>query len=149
MLVILKENVENLGRVGDVVRVTDGYARNFLIPRKLVATADGANVAAVEHQKAMLNKKRAAQKASAEELAAKLGAFTCKITRKVGEKDKLFGSVTAGDVTDALIAAGFEIEKRQVLMNDHFKALGTYSVGIKILPEVTATVKVTVAKEGA
>lgn len=148
MLVILKENVENLGRVGDVVRVSDGYARNFLLPKKLVGVADEGNMAAIEHQKAILSKKREAQKATAEELAAKLSKFTCKITRKTGDKDKLFGSVSAGDVFDSLKASGFDIEKRQILMTDAFRALGTYTVQIKILPDVTSTIQVVVAKEG-
>lgn len=149
MLVILKENVENLGRIGDVVTVANGYARNFLIPNKKVAPADAANLTAIEHQKKMLEKKRAAEKMSAEELAKKIAAFTCNISRKTGEKDKLFGSVTTGDIADALKAGGIEIEKRAIHMRDAIKALGVHNVEIKLLPEVTATLKVWVVKETA
>lgn len=149
MLVILKENVENLGRIGDVVKVADGYARNFLIPRKKVVPANENNVAAIEHQKKLLEKKRAAEKGSAEELSKKIEAFTCNISRKVGEKDKLFGSVTTGDIVDALKAGGIEVEKRSIHIREPIKALGVHSVEVKLLPEVIATLKVWVVKEGA
>src|SRR5689334_5944412 len=101
MVVILRENVENLGRIGDVVKVTDGYARNFLLPRNLVVAADEKNLATIEHHKRMLEKKRAAQMATAKEAATKLEAYSCTISRKVGENDKLFGSVTSVDIADA------------------------------------------------
>src|ERR1700733_8178123 len=105
MLVILRENVENLGRIGDVVKVSDGYARNFLLPQNLVVAADEGNVAQIEHHKRSLEKRRLAEKSASEELAKKLGEFSCTITRKVGENDRLFGSVTVGDIADALIKA--------------------------------------------
>lgn len=149
MLVVLKENVENLGRIGEVVKVADGYARNFLIPNKLVAPANENNMAAIEHQKKMLDKKRSAEKLSAEELAKKVAAFTCNISRKTGEKDKLFGSVTTSDIADALKAGGIEIEKRAIHMKDAIKTLGVHNVEIKLLPEVTANLKVWVVKEGS
>ncbi len=149
MLVVLKENVENLGRIGDVVKVSDGYARNFLIPGKKVAPANENNLAAIEHQKKMLEKKRAAEKGNADELAKKIAGFTCNISRKTGEKDKLFGSVTTGDIADALKAGGIEVEKRAIHMKEPIKALGVHTVEIKLLPEVTSTLKVWVIKEGA
>ncbi len=149
MLVVLKENVENLGRIGEVVRVSDGYARNFLIPQKKVAPANENNLAAIEHQKKMLEKKRAAEKSTAEEIAKKIASFTCNISRKVGEKDKLFGSVTAGDIADALKAGGIIVEKRSIIMKDAIKALGVHTVEIKLLPEVSSPLKVWVVKEGA
>ena len=149
MLVVLKENVENLGRIGEVVKVANGYARNFLIPNKLVAPANENNVAQIEHQKKLLEKKRSAEKLSAEELAKKVASFTCNISRKTGEKDKLFGSVTTTDIADALKAGGIEIEKRAIHMKDPIKALGVHTVEIKLLPEVTANLKVWVVKEGA
>jgi large subunit ribosomal protein L9 len=149
MLVILKENVENLGRIGDVVKVSDGYARNFLIPNKKVVAANENNLTAIEHQKKMLEKKRAAEKGSAEEIAKKIAGFTCNISRKVGEKDKLFGSVTTGDIADSLKAGGIEVEKRSIHIKEPIKALGVHSVEIKLLPEVTAQLKVWVVKEGA
>lgn len=149
MLVILKENVENLGRIGDVVKVADGYARNFLIPNKKVVAANENNLSAIEHQKKMLEKKRAAEKQSAEEISKKIAAFTCNISRKVGEKDKLFGSVTANDIADALQAGGISIEKRLIHIKDPIKALGVHTVEIKLLPEVVTNLKVWVVKEEA
>src|SRR4051794_11327394 len=98
MLVILRENVENLGGIGDVVKVSDGYARNYLLPRSLVVAADEGNMAAVEHHKRTLEKKRLAQRANSVELAKKLESVSCTIARKVGEHDKLFGSVTVADI---------------------------------------------------
>src|SRR4051812_48132209 len=102
MLVILRENVSNLGRIGDLVKVSDGYARNFLLPRNLVVAADEGNVAAIEHHKRSLEKKRQAQKVEAEGVAKRLADTSCTIARKVGEQDKLYGSVTTGDIADAL-----------------------------------------------
>lgn len=147
MLVILRENIENLGRTGDVVNVSDGYARNFLLPRHLVIAAEESNVKALEHNKRTLEKKRQLQKANAEELAKKIGEFTCTIARKVGEHDKLFGSVSAGDVADCLKKAGIAIDKRAIQLPTHIKALGVHPVTVKLEPEVSATVKVWVVKE--
>jgi large subunit ribosomal protein L9 len=148
MLVLLKENVKDLGRVGDVVKVTEGYARNFLIPRKLVVAADANNLAQVAHQKKVLEKKRSAAKASAEEIAAKIAGTSITLSRKVAEKDHLFGSVAAQDIVEALAAQGIEIEKRAVQM-EPIKNLGTYTVSIKVLTDVATSLKVTVTQEGA
>jgi large subunit ribosomal protein L9 len=147
MLVVLRENVSNLGRIGDVVTVTDGYARNFLLPRNLVVAADAKNVAAIEHHKKTLEKKRVAQKGAATELAKKLGDFSCTISRKVGEHDKLFGSVTSGDVAEALKKAGYTIEKHDIQMATPIKSLGVHPVEIRIETDVMATVKVWVVKD--
>ena len=149
MLVVLKENVENLGRIGDVVKVSGGYARNFLIPGKKVVPANEDNIAQIEHQKKLLEKKRALEKSSAEEIVKKISAFTCNISRKVGEKDKLFGSVTTGDIADALKAGGIDVEKRSIHLKDPIKALGVHTVEVRLLPEVSANLKVWVVKEGA
>jgi large subunit ribosomal protein L9 len=131
------------------VKVADGYARNFLIPNKKVVAANQNNLSAIEHQKKMLEKKRAAEKQSAEEISKKIAAFTCNISRKVGEKDKLFGSVTANDIADALQAGGISIEKRLIHIKDPIKALGVHTVEIKLLPEVVTNLKVWVVKEEA
>jgi large subunit ribosomal protein L9 len=147
MLVILRENVENLGRTGDVVKVSDGYARNYLLPRSLVVSADEKNVAAIEHHKRMLEKKRQEQKASAQGLAKKLEEFSCTIVRKVGENDRLFGSVSASDIADAMKKAGYPVEKRSIQMDNAIKALGVHTVTVKLEPEVAASVKVWVVKE--
>ena len=147
MLVILRENVENLGRTGDVVKVSDGYARNYLLPHNLVLPADEANVAAIEHNKRTLEKKRLAQKGAATELSAKLEQFQCTLSRKVGENDKLFGSVTSSDIADALKKAGFSVEKRMIEIEHAIKSLGVHAVSVKLEPEVTAAMKVWVVKE--
>jgi large subunit ribosomal protein L9 len=147
MLVVLRENVANLGRIGDVINVTEGYARNFLLPRNLVVAADEKNIAAVEHHKKTLEKKRLAQRASHEELAKKLADFSCTIARKVGEHDKLFGSVTTGDIADAFKKAGYPIEKTDVQLLSPIKALGVHPVEIKLDADVITTVKVWVVKE--
>jgi large subunit ribosomal protein L9 len=147
MLVVLRENIENLGTIGDVVKVSDGYARNFLLPRKLVVAADEGNIAAIEHHKKSLEKKRLALTASAKEIAKKLADFSCNISRKVGENDKLFGSVSTGDIADALKAGGFAVDKRSIVIDSAIKSLGVHPVTVKLGPEVTATVKVWVVKE--
>lgn len=147
MLVILRENVENLGRTGDVINVKDGYARNFLLPRNLCVAADEKNVAMIEHHKKQLEKKRAAQKATAQEMAKKLGEFSVNIKRKVGENDKLFGSVSNADVAEVLKAAGFQIEKRWIHIEHPIKTLGVHPVTVKLESDVEATVKVWVVKE--
>ncbi len=147
MQVILRENVENLGRVGDIVKVSDGYARNYLIPRNLVFMADEGNVRAIEHQKKLLEKRAQEAKQGAQEQAKALSQVAVTILRKVGENDQLFGSVTAGDIVEALAAAGHQVERRFVQIADPIKALGTFSVIVRLLPDVTATIKVNVAKE--
>jgi large subunit ribosomal protein L9 len=147
MLVLLRENIENLGRIGDVVKVTDGYARNFLLPRKLVIAADERNVQAVEHHKKSLEKKRLAQLAVSQEAAKKLADFSCTLTRKVGEHDKLFGSVTTADIAMALKAGGFSIDKRSIILDNPIKTLGVHPVTVRLEPEVSATVKVWIVKE--
>jgi len=147
MLVILKENVENLGRIGDVVKVSSGYARNFLLPRNLVAIADEKNLAQVEHQKRMLEKKRSALKATAEEAAKKLEAFSCNILRKVGENDKIFGSVTNGDIADELKKAGFDVERRMIILGHAIRTVGVHKVSVKLMPEVEVELKVWVVAD--
>lgn len=147
MLVILRENVKNLGSIGDVVKVTDGYARNFLLPRGLVVAAEENNVAIIEHHKKALEKKRLAQSAVSNELAKKLSEFSVNIARKVGEHDKLFGSVTTSDIADALKAGGYSIDKRDIKLEGGLKTLGVHPVTISLPQGVEATVKVWVVKE--
>lgn len=148
MLVVLRENVENLGRIGEVVKVSDGYARNFLLPHNLVVAASEKNIAAIEHHKKLLEKKRQAQMATAREVAKKLEEYSCTITRRVGENDKLFGSVTPSDIAEVLIKAGFVVEKRTIQLEHPIKSLGVHPVTVKLEPEVSATLKVWVVKEG-
>jgi len=147
MLVILRENVENLGLIGDVVKVPDGYARNFLLPRKLVMQADENNVAQIEQQKKALEKRRLAVKAASQELATKLTEVSVTIHRKVGEHDKLFGSVSAGDIAEELKKAGYTVERRKVHIEHPIKTLGVHPVSVKLDTDIVATVKVWVVKE--
>lgn len=147
MLVILRENVSNLGRIGDVVKVADGYARNYLLPRNMVVAADENNIAVIEHHKRALEKKRLAHKSAAEELAKKLSDYSCTLARKVGDQDKLFGSVTTGDISDALKSAGFTVEKGSIQLAQPIKSLGVHPVTVRLDTDVSATVKVWVVKE--
>lgn len=147
MLVILRENIESLGQIGDVVRVKDGHARNFLLPRKLVIPADENNVALLEHHRKSLEKKRMAIKGNFEEISAKLGAHQCTLSRKVGKNDKLFGSVNAGDIYEELKKAGFVLDRAAIQMKESIKTLGVHPVSVRLHPEVTATVKVWVVKD--
>lgn len=147
MLVILRENVENLGRIGDVVNVSEGFARNFLLPRKLVMAADEGNKKMIENQKKVLEKKRAASRSASEEMAKKYADQTVTIKRKVGEKDKLFGSVSSTDIVQAMKDAGHKIEKRMVSLEHPIKSLGVHPVTLKIDQDVTAQIKVWVVKE--
>ena len=144
---ILKENVEHLGQIGDVVRVSNGYARNFLLPRNLVVVADQKNIAELEHHKRILGARRAKQKGAAEEVATKLADISCTITRKAGKNDKLFGSVTSADIAAELEKSGFEIKKSSIKLAEPIKELGVKEVEVRIQPDVIATVKVWVAKE--
>jgi large subunit ribosomal protein L9 len=139
--------VENLGLIGDVVKVPDGYARNFLLPRKLVVEADENNIVQIEHHKKALEKRRLAQKAVAQELATKLAEVSVTITRKVGENDKLFGSVSAGDIAEELKKQGYTVERRKVHIEHPIKTLGVHPVNIKLDNDVQASVKVWVVKE--
>lgn len=147
MQVILKENISNLGRIGDIVKVSDGYARNYLLPRNLVVQADPKNVTQLEHHKKILEKKRQAQKADAEEIAKKLTSYSCTITKKVGENDKLFGSVTTSEISNSLKKGGFEIPKSTIILDSPIKALGVHTVTVKLENDVTANLKIWVVKE--
>lgn len=147
MMVILRENVVNLGHVGDLVKVSEGYARNFLLPRKLVVAATKKNVEEIEHHKRLLAKKREAQKQAATEVSKKLSQVTVTIARKVGEQDKLFGSVSNGDIAELLNKQGHTVDKRMVVLDAPIKTLGNHTVTIRLESEVTASVKVVVVKE--
>ena len=147
MEVILKEDVANLGHRGDVVKVADGYGRNFLLPRKLALQATLANKAVIEQMKASAARRSASEKAQAEELVTKLEPLVLTFTRKSGENGHLFGSVTSTDIATELEAKGFEIDRRKIQLNEPLKALGNFEVPIKLHREVTARVKVKVLGE--
>ena len=147
MEVILKEDVPKLGSRGDVVKVAEGYGRNYLLPRKLAIEATGGNRAVIEQMKAAALRRSARDQADAEGLAQQMKELTLTFRRKVGEKDHLFGSVTSGDVADALEAKGFTVDRRKIHLDDPIKALGEFQVAIRLHKQVTATVQVVVEKE--
>ena len=148
MEVILKEDVEKLGHRGDIVKVAEGFGRNFLLPRKLAIEASRANKAVIEQMKAAAVRKTAKEKTGAEALAQQLNEVQLTFERKTGEKDHLFGSVTSSDIATALEAKGFKIDRRKVHLDDPLKSLGEFHVPVKLHREVTAHVKVTVNREG-
>jgi large subunit ribosomal protein L9 len=149
MEVILKEDVANLGNRGEVVKVADGYGRNFLLPRKLAMQATDANKAVIEQMKAAAARRSATERAQAQELVAKLEPVMLSFTRKSGESGHLFGSVTAADIAAGLEAQGFEVDRRKIQLSEPFKSVGDYRVAIRLHREVTAHVKVKVEAESA
>ncbi|MBI3809731.1 MAG: 50S ribosomal protein L9 [Nitrospirae bacterium] len=149
MKVILREDVQGVGNIGDVLEVARGYARNYLLPRNKAVEATGRNLKAVDHAKRMITEKAKKEKAEVEEYAKKVSATAVTITAQVGKDDKLFGSVTTKDIAEALAAKGIEVDKRKIHLDHPIKELGTVSVSIKLHAQVTATVSVTVAKAEA
>jgi len=147
MEVILKEDVANVGFRGEVVKVADGYARNYLLPRKLAMQATAANKAVIEQMKASAARRSATEKTQAEELSAKLEPVVLSFTRKAGEHGHLFGSVTSADIAAALAAQGFEVDRRKIQLGDAIKGLGDFKVAIRLHREVTARVTVKVEAE--
>ncbi|MBK7858692.1 MAG: 50S ribosomal protein L9 [Archangiaceae bacterium] len=147
MKLILREDVYNLGKSGEVVTVKDGYARNYLLPRNLAMLASAANVHQLEHEKKVIELRVQKMKGAAEEQSKKLGAVALKITRKVGDQDKLFGSVTALDVAEALAKAGHKIERRLIHLPEPIKAVGTYDIELHLHRDVVTKIKVEVAGE--
>ena len=147
MEVILKEDVPTLGSRGDVVKVADGYGRNYLQPRKLAIEATRSNRAVIEQMKQAAIRRAANDKADAEAQSKLLEAVSLSFTRKAGEKDQLFGSVTSGDIAAALEAKGFAIDRRKIHLDEPLKHIGEFKVPIRLYKGVDATVKVTVDKE--
>ncbi len=147
MQIILQEDIDKLGHRGDVVTVKPGYARNYLLPRKLAVEATAGNLKAIERIRASLAKKTATELDAALQQAELLNVVALKFTRKTGENDQMFGSVTAADISDALAAQGFKIDKRQVQLAEPIRIIGESQVTIKVFRDVTAQVKVTVEKE--
>jgi large subunit ribosomal protein L9 len=147
MEVILKEDVEKLGHRGDVVKVADGYGRNYLLPGKLAIEATAANKAVIEQMKGSAIRKTAKEKASAQELAKQMDQVELRFERKVGENDHLFGSVTSGDIAHALELAGYPVDRRKISLEDPLKSLGEFHVPVKLHREVTSHVKVLVVAD--
>jgi large subunit ribosomal protein L9 len=147
MDIILREDVENLGARGQVVKVAPGYARNFLLPRRLAVAATDSNKKIVEQERQAHLRKEAVLKTESEDLSKLLGAATITITRKAGENGQLFGSVTAGDIADALAAQKFTIDRRKIQLDEAIRALGDYKVPVRLHREVTTEVNVSVVAE--
>ena len=148
MEVILKEDVPKLGNRGEVVRVAEGYGRNYLLPRKLAIRADAASKGVIEQMKAAAVRRSAREKGEAEQLAKQFDGVKLTFHRKTGERDQLFGSVTAADVAQALEKQGLNVDRRKIHLNEPLKSLGEYTVPIRLHREVTAPVQVVVLKEG-
>jgi len=149
MEVILRDHVDNLGRRGEVVKVADGYARNYLLPRKLALLATAGNKKQIERERAKFDAKEADERKVVEAQAARLANVEVVIARRVGDTEALYGSVTTSDIADALAAKGFDIDRRKLVLADPIKKIGETDVPVKLHRDVTATVKVKVVPEGA
>jgi large subunit ribosomal protein L9 len=147
MKVILTEDVAHRGAAGDMLKVKDGYARNFLIPNGMAIVATTENVKQLEHQKRQVQAKLNKLKKESEGVARKIESISCTIARAAGEEDKLFGSVTSADIYASLKNEGIEVDKKKILLDEPIKSLGIFTVPIKIHSEITANLKVWVVKE--
>jgi large subunit ribosomal protein L9 len=147
MEIILRETIDKVGRAGQIVKVADGYARNFLLPRKLAYVATPGNLKVIESERQALLRKEARQKEDAEKLQQMLDSVEIIIRRKVGEQNALYGSVTNSDIADELEKKGYTIEKRKIHMDDHIKTVGEFSIPIRLFKDVTAHVKLKVEPE--
>ena len=147
MKLILREDVENLGKIGEIVDVVGGYGRNYLLPRGLAVKASSKNVKEQEHQKKLIQARVDRQKKDAQELAGSLDSVSCTITRKTGEEEKLYGSVTSRDIEEALREEGVSIDRKRIVLEEPIKKLGVYTVPVKLHTDVTGSIKVWVVKE--
>ena len=147
MEVILREHVEHLGRRGDIVKVAEGYARNYLLPRKLALAVNEGNKRQIERERKNAEARELEEKTQADAFAARLAELEIAIPRRVGENDTLYGSVTTVDIASALATKGFEVDRRKIVLAEPLKALGQVTVPIKIHRDVTAQVKVSVVPE--
>src|SRR2546423_13223540 len=147
MEVILKEDVVKLGSRGDVVKVAEGYGRNFLLPRKLAIQASAGNKKVIEQMRAAAVRRSAKEKAQAEELSKQFDGLSLSFARRSGEQDQLFGSVTSGDLADAMEKKGFNIDRRKIQLHEPLKSLGEFTVPVKLHRDVTAHLKVVIEKE--
>jgi large subunit ribosomal protein L9 len=147
MEVILKEDVAKLGSRGDVVKVAEGYGRNYLLPHKLAIEATTGNKAVIDQMKAASLRRSAKEKSQAEELAKQFEGASVSFTRRAGENDQLFGSVTSSDIADALEKKGFNVDRRKIQLHEPLKSLGEFSIPLKLHKDVTTHLKVTIEKE--
>jgi len=149
MEVILRDHVEKLGKRGEIVKVSDGYARNYLLPRKLALPATEGNKKHVARERKIMETREAEEKSQAEAIASRLSTIDITIARRVGETEQLYGSVTASDIAEFLQTKGFEIDRRKLILPEPIKTIGEHDVPLKLHREVTAPLKVKVVKEGA
>ncbi len=149
MEIILRDHVDNLGRRGEIVKVADGYARNFLLPRKLALPATDANKKWIERERKIAESRDHEERSAAEAVSARLSALELTISKKVGENDQLYGSVTNADIAELLAKKGFEVDRRKLILPEPLKAIGDHTVPLKLHREVTVPLKVHVVKEGA
>jgi large subunit ribosomal protein L9 len=149
MEVILREHVDHVGKRGDIVKVADGYARNYLLPRKLALLATEGNKKHVERERKIMETREADEKGQAQAMGARLTAIDITIARRVGDTEQLYGSVTAADITDYLKGKGFEVDRRKLILPEAIKSIGEHDVPLKLHREVTVPLKVKVVKEGA
>ena len=147
MKVILTKDLENVGKAGALVDVKPGFGRNYLLPRQLAMPATAKNIRQLEHEKSGILARAARQRTSMDAMAKKISAIQLKFTRKVGEQDKLFGSVTSKDVHDRLVEQGYEIDRKQIHLPEPLKELGTHEVVVKLHSDVSAKLKVTISPE--
>jgi large subunit ribosomal protein L9 len=147
MKVILTKDLDNLGRAGALVEVKPGYGRNYLLPRNLAVLATAKNIRQLEHQKAGILSRAAKEKQNMSAMAQKLSAIEVKLSRKVGEQNKLFGSVTSKDIHELLVNQGYELQRKQIHLPEPLKEVGTHEVEVKLHAEVSAKIKVTIAPE--
>jgi large subunit ribosomal protein L9 len=147
MEVILREDVDKLGDRGDIVKVADGYARNFLLPKRMAVAATEANKKIVEQERQAHLRREATERGEAQDLAKLLDGVTVTIAQKAGEMDQLFGSVTVKDIVEALEAQNFTIERRKIHLDEPIKQLGEHPVAVKLFRDVTAEIKVNVVRE--
>jgi large subunit ribosomal protein L9 len=148
MEVILREHIDNLGNRGEIVKVADGYARNYLLPRKLALTVTEGNRKQIERERGKFEAKEQEEKRIADAVVERMANLEIEIARKVGETEALYGSVTSGDIAEALAKRGFDIDKRKLHLPEPIKKLGAFDVPLKLHREVTTQVKVKVVAEG-
>lgn len=147
MEIILRDHVDHVGKRGDVVKVADGYARNYLLPRKLALPATEANKNWIARERKISESREGEERVAAEALAERLVALELQIARKVGDNDTMYGSVTNGDLADLIKEKGFDLDRRKILLPDPLRALGEVFVPVKLHRDVTAQLKVTIVKE--
>jgi large subunit ribosomal protein L9 len=149
MEVILRQHVDNLGKRGEIVKVAAGYARNYLLPRKLALPATEGNRRHVERERKILDTREAEERSQAEAIAARIATIDITIARRVGDTEQLYGSVTAADIAELLKTKGFEIDRRKLILPEAIKAIGDFDVPLKLHRDVTVPLKVKVVKEGS